>query len=491
MKLHLPAVAALSALILAAPAAGSVSTFHSFAGPEGETPAAPLVQGVDGFLYGVAAHGGDFSVLPPDGAGTIFRADLAGNVTTLHVFNGLEGAVPTGIVQGRDGAFYGTTTYGGTPGISSLTPGNGTIFRISPSGTFATLFVFPGAERGFRPGPLIQGSDGALYGTAVGGQTLYALLPGIVYRFDPATRDYRVLHTFVVSDGRDPTGKLFETADAFFYGTTNQGGPSNAGVVYKVNAAGSFAVVHAFGVDEGSEPKAGVFQASDGFFYGTLEKGAYGGKVFRMDAAGNLTTLFSFGPYSADGWAPTSNPIEGRDGFLYGTTPRGGTASSGSNGVVYQLSTSGSLTVLHSFSGPDGIQPGAAPVQASDGLLYGSTIGGGALGLGTLFKLDPGSAQTGTAPSLAWMTTAPSVVRGGSRATGTVTLTSVAPAGGATVTLASNSSLATVPSSVLVPSGTKSASFAIATKRTKKTSVATITASYNGSNATATLSITR
>ena len=144
MKLYVPAVAALSALLLAAPSAAAVGTLHSFAGPEGETPAAPLVQGVDGFLYGAAAHGGDFAVMPPDGGGTIFRSDGSGNVITLYAFNGLDGAVPTGIVPGRDGAFYGTTTYGGGPGISSLTPGNGTIFRVTATGALTTLFVFPG-----------------------------------------------------------------------------------------------------------------------------------------------------------------------------------------------------------------------------------------------------------------------------------------------------------------------------------------------------------
>jgi uncharacterized repeat protein (TIGR03803 family) len=492
MKLHVcAALAALSALALAFPAAAAVGTLHSFAGPDGETPAAALVQGVDGFLYGAAAHGGDFSVLPPDGGGTIFRTDPAGNLSTLHVFDGLDGAVPTGVVQGRDGALYGTTTYGGEPAISSLTPGNGTIFRVSPTGDFSTLFVFPGGERGFRPGPLIQGRDGALYGAAVGGQTLYALLPGVVYRFDPATREYRVLHTFVISDGRDPTGRLFEAADGFLYGTTNEGGPSNAGVVYKVSPVGSFAVVHAFGANEGSQPKAGVFQASDGFFYGTLEQGGYAGRVFRMDAAGNVTALFSFGPYADDGLRPVTNPIEGRDGFLYGTTPRGGTSPTGSYGVVYRLSKSGSLTVLHSFSGADGIQPSAALLQAADGLLYGSTIVGGDHGLGTLFKLDPDSGQTAPPPRVAWLTITPSGVKGGGSATGTVTLTGVAPPADASVTLASNSALASVPGLVVVPAGARTASFAIGTKRTRKTSVARITASYNGSQATATLTITR
>ena len=59
-----------------AASAASFTVLHSFSGLEGETPAAPLVQGADGFFYGVAAHGGDFTVLPPDGGGTAFRMDF-------------------------------------------------------------------------------------------------------------------------------------------------------------------------------------------------------------------------------------------------------------------------------------------------------------------------------------------------------------------------------------------------------------------------------
>jgi len=488
MKTRVLAVAGLCALLLALPASASVGLLHSFAGPEGETPAAALVQGSDGLLYGVAAHGGDFAVLPPDGGGTVFRTDASGHLTTLHVFTGLDGAVPTGLVEGRDGAFYGATTYGGRPGISSLDPGPGTIYRIDTAGNLSVLFVFPGWERGYRPGPLMEGSDGALYGTAVGGSSLYARFPGIVYRFDPVTGDYRILHTFVISDGRDPTGKLFEAADGFFYGTTNQGGPSNSGLVYKVDATGTFAVVHPFDTSEGSQPKAGVFQASDGLFYGTLESGGYGGRIFRMDAAGNLTVLFSFGPYSTDGWRPVTNPIEASDGFFYGTTPRGGT-SSGSYGVVYRLSRSGSLSVMHSFSGPDGIAPAAPLLQASDGLLYGSTIVGGVNGLGTLFRLD--AAQPVLLPTPQSLYIDPSGVVGGSPATGTLTLSWAAPPTGAVVSLSSSSSLASVPPNVTVPAGLKTASFPIATKPTKKARVATITAAYNGSQASGTLTITR
>jgi uncharacterized repeat protein (TIGR03803 family) len=494
MKAHLLIAFAIATLALVGPAASAVGTFHSFAGAEGSTPAAPLVQGPDGLFYGVAAHGGDFNVLAPDGAGTVFRTDASGNVTTLHVFGGLDGAAPTGLVRGRNGVFYGTTTYGGQPGITSLTPGNGTIFRIDPAGNLTVLFVFPGGERGLRPGPLVEGRDGALYGTAVGGQTLYAVLPGIVYRFDPVTGEYRILHTFVLRDGiypdgRDPTGRLFEASDGFFYGTTNQGGPLNAGVVYRVDAAGNFAVVHSFGVGEGSNPKAGVFQASDGLFYGTLEHSTYGGKIFRVDTAGNFATVFAFGPYSYDGWAPTTNPIEGRDGYFYGTTPRGGTSPAGSYGVVYRLSRSGSLTVLHSFSGPDGIAPSAALLQAADDALYGSTIVGGANGLGTLFVLGP--SQPAPLPTLVSLTVSPTTVAGGKAATGTVTLGSAAPQGGVSVSLSSNSTLASVPATATVAGGATTTSFAVRTKSTKRAGSATITATLNGSQASATLAITR
>jgi uncharacterized repeat protein (TIGR03803 family) len=310
-----------------------------------------------------------------------------------------------------------------------------------------------------------------------------------VYRFDPATADYRILHTFVISDGRDPTGKLFQARDGFFYGTTNQGGPWNSGVVYKVNAAGDFAIVHAFDTNEGSQPKGGVFQASDGFFYGTLELGSYGGRIFSMDAAGNLKVLFSFGPYSSTGWRPVTNPIEARDGFLYGTTPRGGTSSSGSYGVVYRLSRSGSLSVLHSFSGPDGIAPSAALFQASDGGLYGSTVVGGASGLGTLFQFR--TSDSAPLPTLQSLYVDPPSVLGGSSATGTLTLSWAAPPGGAVVSLSTDSTLTTVPATVTLPAGTQKMSFAIATRTTRKWRVATITASYNGSKTSATLTITR
>jgi uncharacterized repeat protein (TIGR03803 family) len=483
-----------AALVLALPSVASATSFtvlHNFIGADGETPAAPLINGSDGFTYGVAAHGGNFTVLPPDGGGTAFRMDAKGNVTTLHTFVGIEGAWPTGLIQGRDGYFYGTAAYGGVPGITPLLPGPGTIFRMDAAGVVTVLYVFPGGNAGFRPGPIVQGNDGALYGSALGGVGW-----GLVYRFDPVTGDFSDLHDFVSSDGKFPTGPLFQATDGSFYGTTRQGGLWNSGVVYKVDAFGNFTLLHALSPlfpGEGSEPKGGVIQASDGFFYGTTESGY--GSIFRMDAAGNFTVLHRFDPYAYDGWRPVSGLIEGRDGFLYGTAPSGGrdpVVAPSPYGVVYRISKSGTFTVLRSFSGPDGRRPLAALMQGVDGLLYGSTSLGGTSDLGVLFSMEPGVSTPAPLPTLAQLAFDPYSVVGGQKSTGTVWLRGPAPSGGAVVTLSTTASApVVVPATMTVPAGEWTGSFTVATNRVKRTKTVGIIASYNGGSVLAKLIVTR
>ena len=498
---RLAAVLVLASLVVAGSSGatiGPVSSsvlLHSFSGPEGETPAAPLVQGTDGFFYGVAAHGGDFTVLPPDGGGTAFRMDANGIVTTLHTFRGPEGAWPKSLIQGRDGFFYGTATLGGQPSISTLNPGVGTIFRMDATGVVTVLYVFPYSIGGgsSQPGPIVQGADGALYGGALGAYGT-AAIGGYIYRFDPITRDFRHLHDFVGSDGAIPTGPLFQADDGFFYGTTNQGGQWNSGVVYKVDVLGRFVLLHSLSPlypGEGSEPKGGVIEASDGFFYGTTEQGGYGGEIFRMDAAGNFAVLHRFDAYASDGARPMSGLIEGRDGFLYGTASIGGQPASASRyGVVYRMDKAGTVTVLHTFTGPDGRTPWAAVAQGVDGRLYGSTVVGGAFGLGVLFRVDPGAPVA--LPPLTGLALAPSGVLGGQSSTGTVTLGGPAPSGGAIVALSSgNSTVASVPATVTVAGGATSASFVVPTSPVKRTRTTTISASYNGSSGSVTLTVTR
>jgi uncharacterized repeat protein (TIGR03803 family) len=213
-----------------------------------------------------------------------------------------------------------------------------------------------------------------------------------------------------------------------------------------------------------------------------------------MDAAGNFTVIHRFDSYFSDGGRPRSGLIDGRDGFLYGTTPSGGQPVTGSRyGVVYRMDKAGTVTVLHTFTGPDGSTPWAALAQGADGHLYGSTVVGGVFGLGVLFRVDPvAPAPPAPLPTLTGLTLAPSAVVGGQSSIGTVTLGGPAPSGGAIVALSSSSpTVASVPATVTVPGGATSASFVVSTKPTKRTKTTTITASHNSSSVSTTLTVTR
>jgi uncharacterized repeat protein (TIGR03803 family) len=130
-------------------------------------PAAGLVQAKDGNFYGTTAYGGNDSLNAGSGFGTVFKMTPSGALTTLLSFNGFNGSYcASGLVQASDGNFYGTTAGGG--GSSSLT-GGGTVFKMTPTGTLTTIVSFNGANGCSPQAPLIQGTDGNFYGTTTYG----------------------------------------------------------------------------------------------------------------------------------------------------------------------------------------------------------------------------------------------------------------------------------------------------------------------------------
>jgi uncharacterized repeat protein (TIGR03803 family) len=120
------------------------------------------VQGSDGNFYGTTAHGGnlvacDTLAYPVPSCGTVFKITPGGTLTTLHLFDSTDGGWPlSGVIQGTDGNFYGTTVLGGANGA-------GTLFKITPGGTLFTLYSFPNIS-GF-PNGLLQATNGTFYGT--------------------------------------------------------------------------------------------------------------------------------------------------------------------------------------------------------------------------------------------------------------------------------------------------------------------------------------
>jgi uncharacterized repeat protein (TIGR03803 family) len=349
---------------------------------DGANPYARLVQGSDGNFYGTTQDGGTYSY------GTVFRISPGGTYTNLYSFGSslIDGNGPVaGLVQGSDGNFYGTTQYGGLSGV-------GTVFRISPSGTYTNLYSFGYSPDGFNPhAGLAQGSDGNFYGT-----TYFGGLSGVgtVYRISP-NGTYMNLYSFGGSpaDGNFPVGGLAYGDDGNFYGTTQDGGANGYGTVYRISPSGSETNLYSFGGPpaDGSGPVAGLVQGNDDNFYGTTQDGGMNssGTVFRISPNGAYTNLYSFGGSPADGNFPVAGLVQGSDGNFYGTTRDGG---ANGYGTVYRISLSGAYTNLYSFGGfpTDGSGPVAGLVQGSDGSFYGATFGGGTNNEGTAFAFDVG-----------------------------------------------------------------------------------------------------
>jgi len=368
----------LSVILDPAGAAHGQSSFqvlHAFdCGTEGCAPQSGLVQGSDGNFYGTTTRGGATDW------GTVFKMTPAGTLTTLHSFDcDTEGCSPlAGLIQASDGNFYGTTTYGGPTG-------GGAAFKMTPAGDLTTLHPFACATDGCVPAaPLIQGSDGNFYGTtssfgAYGGPGT----GGTVFKMTPAGA-LTTLHSFDgVTDGSSPFAGLIQASDGNFYGTTI-GVPT----VFKMTPAGALTTLHSFDcATDGCLPVAPLIQGSDGNFYGTTQTttlNTIGGTAFKMTPAGDLTTLHSFDCFT-EGCGSDGGLIQADDGNFYGTAAGGG----GGVGTVFKMTPAGAITTLHSFVGTEGCSPRGGLIQADDGNFYGTAGGCGPNNGGAVFKQGP------------------------------------------------------------------------------------------------------
>jgi uncharacterized repeat protein (TIGR03803 family) len=103
--------------------------------------------------------------------GTVFKITAGSKLTTLHSFDGTDGADPYGgLVQATNGNFYGTASGGGSSG--NCIGGCGTVFKIRPAGKLTTLHGFAGADGELPEAGLVQATNGNFYGTTANGGTL-------------------------------------------------------------------------------------------------------------------------------------------------------------------------------------------------------------------------------------------------------------------------------------------------------------------------------
>ena len=395
-----------SAAMAIALRAQNFTTLLSFDGTDGKVPAGALVQGLDGNFYGTTPEGGTGLNSCGGGCGTVFKITPKGTLVWVYSFcpqsGCLDGAVPeSGVVQGVDGNFYGTASYAGA------SRNYGAIFKITPAGALTTLYSFclqlPCLDGSFPTGGLVQATDRNFYGTTYGGGTNDY---GTVFKITPAgalTTLYSFCAQTNCADGRNPQAGLVQGTDGNFYGTTFYGGATGEnGTVFKISSQGKLTTLYSFCAQancvDGQNPYAGVIQGTDGNFYGTTLYGgtvapSVYGTVFKITPQGALTIVYSFCSQTncADGFSPYGGAIQGTDGDLYGTT---NTAGANFEGTVFKPTTQGTLTTVFSFcvqsQCTDGSGSFAGLVEATNGKLYGTTNGGGANQLGTVFSLSAG-----------------------------------------------------------------------------------------------------
>lgn len=359
--------------------AGDLNILVNFQIQNGGGPEAALVEAGDGSLYGTTAAGGN----PDDetlGGGTVFRVTRSGELTILKRFISSDDAVsPSELIDGGDGSFYGTSSYGGSSS-------QGTAFKTTSNGTFTYLSSFQ-LERGSRPtGGFRRSSDGITIGaTSAGGR--YGM--GSLFRLN-ADQTLTSFASFEQpTTGSHPIGAPVEGVDGNFYGTTESGGPVGYGTVYRATPTGEITVLSMFDSDNsGYLPNTPLILGLDNNFYGTTAYGGSsgGGTIFKVTASGTFSTLASFA--GENGSQAPNTLIQGVDGNLYGTTRYGGLHG---YGTVFKLSPNGELTTLVSFNGFDGGLPLPSLIQTSDGSLYGySEIGcNGHINCSSIYKVAP------------------------------------------------------------------------------------------------------
>jgi uncharacterized repeat protein (TIGR03803 family) len=289
------------------------------------------------------------------------------------------------LVQATNGYLYGATYEGGANSY-------GTIFKMTPGGTLTTLHSF-GVTEGILPaGPLVQAANGDLYGTTwEGGTDNY----GTIFKITPAGV-LTTLHSFDSTDGANASSGLIQATNGYLYGTTYNGGTINCGTIFKITPAGVFTSLHSFDLTDGCHTYAGLVQATNGYLYGVTYQGGASdvcqdgcGTIFKITPAGLFTTVHSFD--AKDGAYPYAALIQATDGNLYGSTMGGGGFG---YGTIFRVTTAGALTSLVSFDVLGGADPEASLLQATDGNFYGTTPSGGKSGNGTIFQLTPAGVFT-------------------------------------------------------------------------------------------------
>lgn len=360
---------------------GDFTTLVHFTGTGGAAPGSVpggLVRHADGAFYGTTGGGGTF------GWGTVYRLAADGTLTSLTAFTGNEGILPGSEPQGAmvviGDNLFGVTRSGGSGGM-------GTLFRISTGGQAAVLREFSGADGRAPASGLTLHPDGWLYGTTEFGGDGGV---GTAYRFDPDTpSQFTVLHHFADLTGSQPVGSLLVEATGSILGVASSGGVDGWGSLFRLEVSGSHELLFSFsglgGTTPGASPRSGLVAGPGGDFYGATSAGgpSQRGVVFRIDAFAQYEKVADFSPQS--GWAPSGAPVPVEKGGLLFPMARGGSSGLG---LLAAVTGDGMVITIEELTFASGGRLADSLVPSGTGWL-GVAGEGGSLDRGTVVHYDP------------------------------------------------------------------------------------------------------
>lgn len=390
---------------------GQMVHLHDFQFSDGATPRGTLIQGADGDLYGTTEAGGtsrsDYcyggQYFQKGGCGTVFKVSLKGAFTTLHDFytaaDGYQAGTNTGLVQASDGNFYGV-------GLVEFPTQTTSVFKMTPAGAVSVFYAFAadGSQGSQTHTGLLQARDGNLYGTT-SGECCGTAENGTVFQLS-LSGAFQTLYVFQGAptngsgDGSSPWGNLIQGLDGALYGTTFGGGTTagycvvdGCGTVYRVTTTGEESILYRFtgsALDGENPQNAGLVQLSDGTLYGVTGGNPYGviglqycyvgyvdtagcGTLFQISTSNKFQQLHNFGSGDgAYGLFPMTSMTRASDQNLYGVALDGGGWGAG---TVYRLQRNPATPVVEiSGVSPVGGPPGTTVVISGKGFTGTSQV---------------------------------------------------------------------------------------------------------------------
>jgi uncharacterized repeat protein (TIGR03803 family) len=383
------------AIIQLNPITGTVADVHDFAqisNPSNETNngGANPDRGLclyGGALYGVTYSGGT-TVKNSESNGTLFQyvPGNPGTVSTLLTFSASEGeGHPGAVTAGNDSYLYGTLANQNKPWCTGM------IYRVAPGAPMSILHVFsPTGLEGIGPNQLTLYPDGTLFGTCIyGGFYGY----GTLFSMNRDGSSFRVLHSFNAPDGIYPNTQLVvSNTPGHLYGMTSAGGVDGYGTIFDATVSGVVTTLHMFDGYDGLTPNYLGYGPDGQTLFGTAEYGGYSdqGVVFQFDPTNPTTFPGAISMSSQLGSSP--------EGLAFVRTESGtemvlncinkGPFGAGS---VIAINAQSQISVITSFSAPDGLNPESSLLLGKDpatgaSALFGTAISGGENYTGAVFE---------------------------------------------------------------------------------------------------------